>query len=41
MSIDTPTQPSAETIRKLTEFADKLSWKQPDLNVLRPELSGQ
>jgi hypothetical protein len=34
-------QPSAEMIQKLTEFANKLVWKQPDLNVLRPEFSGQ
>jgi len=34
-------QPSAEMIAKLTEFANKVVWKKPDLNVLRPELSGQ
>ena len=28
-------------IQKITEFANKLAWQQPDLNVLRPEFSGQ
>jgi hypothetical protein len=44
MTIDTeavPGQPSAELIHKITEFANKLAWKQPDLTVLKPEFSGQ
>ena len=34
-------QLSAEIIQKITEFANALAWKKPDLNVLRPEYSGQ
>jgi len=34
-------RPSAEMIAKLTEFANKLAWKKPNLDILRPELSGQ
>jgi hypothetical protein len=38
---DVAAQPSAEMIQKVTEFANALAWKKPDLTVLRPELSGQ
>lgn len=34
-------QPDAEMIRKVTEFAQKVAWKNPDLQVLKPEFAGQ
>ena len=33
--------PSDEMFQKMTEFANAVAWKRPDLNVLRPELNGQ
>ena len=33
--------PSDEMFQKMTEFANAVGWKRPDLNVLRPELDGQ
>ncbi len=34
-------RPSAEMIKKITEFANAVVWKRPNLNVLRPEYAGQ
>jgi hypothetical protein len=36
-----PAQLSPEMIQKIIEFANTVAWKQPDLDVLQPELSGQ
>uniref|UniRef100_Q07TI0 DUF3800 domain-containing protein n=1 Tax=Rhodopseudomonas palustris (strain BisA53) TaxID=316055 RepID=Q07TI0_RHOP5 len=39
---DTPScQLSNKTIESLTELANNLAWKQPNLSVLKPEFSGQ
>jgi hypothetical protein len=34
-------QLSAAMIQKVGKFADEVAWKRPDLDVLKPELSGQ
>jgi hypothetical protein len=37
----TAAQPTPDVLAKLREHANKLAWKSPDLNVLRPDLAGQ
>jgi hypothetical protein len=44
MTADNPTAAARltpEILAKLSDHANKLAWKNPDLNVLRPDLAGQ